>query len=80
MAAERWDEATQRRFHASHLPARGPLSPCMHRAEAATRSFTLVTVDRERAGIAWSSGPPCRSEPVRALSLARAPTVLSARS
>ena len=31
-------------FHISHQPARGPYSPCMHREDAETVSFTWMTV------------------------------------
>ena len=47
------------RLHASHRPARGPLSICMHREEASTVSFTIVTVETRRATLAHANGPPC---------------------
>lgn len=47
------------RLHASHRPARGPLSICMHREEASTVSFTIVTVEPRRATLAHANGPPC---------------------
>lgn len=46
-------------FHRSHLPARGPLSPCMHRPEAETRSFCRVDVTPDSVEIRHVLGPPC---------------------
>jgi len=46
-------------FHRSHLPVRGPLSPCMHRDEAETRSFCRVDVTRESVEIRHVLGSPC---------------------
>lgn len=48
-----------RRLHRSHLPERGPLSTCMHRSDAATVSYTEVSVDRRRATMRYLPGPPC---------------------
>lgn len=62
------DAELLQRFHASHLPERGPLSPCMHRADAMTQSFTRIRCDAQRAELAYSAGAPC---------LALAPTTLS---
>lgn len=53
------DAGTLARLHASHRPARGPLSICMHREEASTVSFTIVTVEPRRAILAHANGPPC---------------------
>ncbi|HEU5153712.1 MAG TPA: NRDE family protein [Gemmatimonadales bacterium] len=46
-------------FHRSHLPVRGPLSPCMHRPEAETRSFCRVDVTHDAVEIRHVLGPPC---------------------
>lgn len=46
-------------FHRSHLPNRGPLSPCMHREEAETRSLCIVSVDRDSVAVRHVPGPPC---------------------
>jgi hypothetical protein len=48
-------------FHRSHAPQPGPYSPCMHRADAETVSFTWVTVTPVEANLYYSPGPPCRS-------------------
>jgi hypothetical protein len=46
-------------FLASHEPARGPLSVCMHRDQAGTVSRTLVEVVPGAAVMRYLSGPPC---------------------
>ena len=48
-------------FHSSHLPEPGPLSPCMHRAEASTVSFTHVHVAAQCVRMTYYPGPLCRS-------------------
>lgn len=47
------------RFQASHAPARGPWSPCMHRADAATVSASQVRVDARAVALRYAAGPPC---------------------
>ena len=46
-------------FHQSHDPARGPLSPCMHRDDARTVSASRVFVAHGIARIEHHQGPPC---------------------
>jgi hypothetical protein len=48
-----------RRLHRSHAPGRGPYSVCMHRADAATVSYTEVVVNPAAATLRYASGPPC---------------------
>lgn len=48
-------------FHRSHLPERGPLSPCMHRPDASTVSLTRVVVTPHQVAMAYAPGPPCRA-------------------
>jgi hypothetical protein len=48
-----------RRLHRSHSPQRGPFSTCMHRAEAATVSYTEINVSSRHATMRYHSGPPC---------------------
>ncbi|MBZ0113801.1 MAG: NRDE family protein [Thermoanaerobaculia bacterium] len=67
-----WTEALPR-FHRSHAPERGALSPCMHRAEASTVSLAVVVVTQERVSMAYADGPPCRTELGTALILDRRP-------
>jgi hypothetical protein len=49
-----------RRLHRSHAPHDGPFSTCMHRADAATVSFTEVTVRSRLATMQYHAGPPCQ--------------------
>lgn len=49
-------------FHRSHLPERGPRSPCMHRPDARTVSFWWISVERDGAVFRYADGPPCRTE------------------
>jgi transport and Golgi organization protein 2 len=58
-------------FHRSHLPVRGPLSPCMHRDEAETRSFSRVDVTPDLVEIRHVLGSPCIATEVVQASVAR---------
>ncbi len=51
--------AELRRFHASHRPQRGAFSPCMHRDDASTVSFSRVRVRCRRVSFEYADGPPC---------------------
>ena len=57
------DLTTLRKLHASHLPTAGPFSLCMHREDAATVSYTEISVRGETAAISYISGSPCRDLP-----------------
>jgi len=59
VAADGLVRATLEGFHASHEPERGPLSPCMHRADAATVSSSQVRVDARQVSMRYAPGPPC---------------------
>lgn len=55
------------RFHTSHHPEHSHMSPCMHREDAHTVSFTYVKVARNTHGsqeqvMAYVPGSPCRSQ------------------
>lgn len=50
-----------RRLHRSHAPQTGPCSTCMHRTEAATVSYTEVTVSSRHAELRYHAGAPCRA-------------------
>src|SRR5437773_3371056 len=50
-----------RRLHRSHTPQSGPCSTCMHRADAATVSYTEVTVSSRQATMRYHAGAPCQS-------------------
>jgi hypothetical protein len=58
-------------LHASHDPAEGPYSTCMHRADAETVSATFVEVDAGRVAMAYVPGPPCRTAPGASILLPR---------
>ena len=53
------DLATLRKLHASHLPIAGPFSLCMHREDAATVSYTEISVRDHMASMSYVSGSPC---------------------
>lgn len=63
-------------FHASHVGGPGPLSVCMHRDDAATRSTTRVRVGAAGVELAHRSGAPCAGGPweVATLPLRGAPS------
>ena len=46
-------------FHASHEPERGAFSPCMHREDASTVSFTRIRVGEREVEMEYRAGPPC---------------------
>ena len=50
---------SMRKLHASHLPERGPFSICMHRSDAATVSYSEVSVRGPRIGMSYQAGAPC---------------------
>jgi hypothetical protein len=50
-------------FHASHVPRRGAYSPCMHRPDAATVSFSRVRVASPRVEFHYAPHAPCRGLP-----------------
>jgi hypothetical protein len=60
------------RFHRSHAPERGALSPCMHREDAATQSYGRVVVGPTRVHFEYVAGPPCRGERLPSVVLDRA--------
>ena len=53
------DLATLRKLHATHLPSAGPFSLCMHREDAATVSYTELSVRDHTASMSYISGSPC---------------------
>ena len=58
-------------FQRSHEPERGPLSPCMHRADARTVSFSRIRVDGGNISFEYGDGPPCRTPLGTPVTLAR---------
>lgn len=57
------DAGAMRAFHASHEPLPGPLSPCMHRPDAETLSFSEVYAGSSRVEFAYTPGSPCKGLP-----------------
>jgi hypothetical protein len=60
-------------LHRSHLPRRGPVSVCLHRHDANTVSFSLITVTAEEVRFRQLEGPPCESEQATELRMPRLP-------
>ncbi len=50
-----------RRLHRSHSPVVGPFSTCMHRPDAATVSYTEISVSARRGTMRYFGGAPCHS-------------------
>ncbi|MEW6210369.1 MAG: NRDE family protein [Acidobacteriota bacterium] len=48
-------------FHQSHAPARGPLSPCMHRDDARTVSFSHIKVAADSISFFYFADSPCQA-------------------
>ena len=48
-----------RQLHRSHSPQAGPFSTCMHRADAATVSYTEISVSPRRAVMGYHPGALC---------------------
>ncbi len=48
-------------FHSSHEPARGAYSPCMHREDAHTVSFTHVRVTARDVELRYQPKAPCHA-------------------
>jgi hypothetical protein len=59
-------------FHASHAPSAGAYSPCMHRDDAESVSFSWVVVSRNEVRFLYSPAPPCRCAPGEQRIIARA--------
>jgi hypothetical protein len=50
-----------RRLHRSHSPEEGPFSTCMHRADAASVSYTEILVAHQRAIMRYLATSPCQT-------------------
>jgi hypothetical protein len=57
------DAGSLYRFHTSHGEAAGPYSPCMHRPDSETVSFSWVVVNRDEIRFLYLPAPPCQSVP-----------------
>ena len=49
-------------FHRSHEPEKGPLSPCMHRPDAATVSLSVVEVRPGEVRMLYGDGAACEAK------------------
>ena len=58
-----------RRLHRSHGPERGPYSHCMHREDAATVSYTEISVSPQMATMRYIPNAPCCTAPTPSLRL-----------
>lgn len=56
-------------YHKSHVPEKGPYSVCMHREDAATRSFCHVRASGDAVELFYTPGNPCESDPLPPLRL-----------
>ncbi|UGA56815.1 NRDE family protein [Vibrio sp. VB16] len=70
------EESTASRlaFHHSHEPNKGRLSPCMHRDDAHTVSFTHVIVNKDEVNVNYQDGSPCMQAPYHKSTLAKLET------
>ena len=67
----RVDRALIERFQSDHDRGPSALTACMHREDAQTRSQCRVMVDARSVELVHVPGPPCRTSPSPALTLAR---------
>jgi hypothetical protein len=65
------DAALLRDFHASHGAGASAFSPCMHRADAQTVSFTHVNVSGTSVQLFYTPSAPCLQAPGLTLALPR---------
>jgi hypothetical protein len=68
---------TLARFHASHEPERGAASVCMHRADARTVSYSIVSVRPRGIRFDYVPGPPCSTSERVTLEIERTPAAVS---
>jgi hypothetical protein len=69
--AGRPDPETLFAFHSSHTGGASAYSPCMHRPDAETVSFSRVRVTRSEIDFAYHAGSPCRRAAVEIKTLPR---------
>ena len=58
-------------FHASHNPAKGAHSACMHRADAETVSLSMISVGPGATHFWYHPAPPCQDATLESATLAR---------
>ena len=63
--------AALHRFHASHDGGPSAYSPCMHREDAQTVSYTELMVSSDRIRMTYQPGPPCEHRQSNSITLPR---------
>jgi uncharacterized protein with NRDE domain len=63
----RLDAATLFRFHANHSPGRSAYSPCVHREDARTVSFSWIKATRDAVEFRYHADSPCTIDPASLL-------------
>jgi hypothetical protein len=58
----RFDESLLASYHSSHSQKGGAYSVCMHRADAATVSFSRIRVTPEQVEFHYTPGAPCATK------------------
>ena len=74
--AERIDEDLLYAFHTSHAPVRSAYSPCMHRADAQTVSFSWVKVAHTKIEFLYCPEAPCSGVLMEPVEFERTQTLL----
>ncbi len=72
--AGRVDEGVLQAFHTSHAPVPSAYSPCMHRTDAWTVSFSWIKVARDRVEFLYCPEAPCSGAMMESVQVARAQT------
>jgi hypothetical protein len=62
-AGSQLDAAALLRFHASHSPGRSAYSPCMHREDARTVSFSWIKATRGTVEFCYHPDSSCTADP-----------------
>jgi len=76
--ARGWSPEEHRRFHRDHRPLRSAWSPCMHRPDAASVSYTEIELAPALATLRYHAAPPCLPGLDSTLSLAQRPAAAGA--
>ena len=69
--ADRLNGAVLSSFHASHVTGKTAYSPCMHRPDAETVSFSWLRVDSTAVQFLYAPAAPCRRGPSKSYLLPR---------
>ncbi len=69
---QRADADALRQLHTTHGAAPNAYSPCMHRVDAETVSFSWINVSSQEVRFLYTPAAPCRQVPAEDLTLPRA--------